>query len=340
MNYTLLNIAYGTGPYLRTTELALNVNDNKVIVPLLYGDKQKNIMKEELGTTMDRIVLDEMYGSLLKELLYRNESYESFLRRWLAHVEPVSVSINEHIQKTYGDAITLHLARSPLAQIDVAPAFNVSFAKISEILSKAIGIADIAVEDELLAEAAKKMKEIESSFTHFIAVPGTLNTGSIPPTMHEPVIDTAPMEDGVYVSVTGIPGRETLFKSLENLGRKIYTNKPDVFQNAEYAPPSVIGNPAVKLQVARSGWSAVWRSLLTTTPLILTPYDPSDDPEIYFNNQILEQLGIGMVFKGQSLEELEEAGNAIRSRMEAYNNELKNRFGILDGITYLAQKIR
>ena len=58
MRYILANFAYGTGPYLRTTELAMAVSTQLqarglgrlgVIVPWVYAERQRAIMAEEFG---------------------------------------------------------------------------------------------------------------------------------------------------------------------------------------------------------------------------------------------------------------------------------------------------
>ncbi len=78
------NFAYGTGPYLRTTELALAFNDEleargherlRIIVPWVYGEKQRSVMLEEFGTHLrqrrDEIVLDPGLGAELKRIFFR-----------------------------------------------------------------------------------------------------------------------------------------------------------------------------------------------------------------------------------------------------------------------------
>ena len=58
MKLVVLNFSYGTNPYLRTTEIALGVNEELkrcgqerlgIILPWIYGERQKNILLEEFG---------------------------------------------------------------------------------------------------------------------------------------------------------------------------------------------------------------------------------------------------------------------------------------------------
>ena len=77
MKYIILNFSSGFGPFLRTTELAVAVNNLLaeklgqrlgIIVPLVYGERQKNIMLEMFGDIINRwpaeLVLAEELGDL------------------------------------------------------------------------------------------------------------------------------------------------------------------------------------------------------------------------------------------------------------------------------------
>ncbi len=356
----LASFAYGTGPYLRTTGWALAVADllekqgkprHRMIVPLVYGEKQQWIMKEALGSRMSDIILDKIYGELLAPLFYGKEPYAAYLERWTDLVDTQSTLIREHLRKTYGDAITLELHRSPRLKIGIAPAFALTFGWQTDILTQVKGNPEIEIPEALLDEAISKFQSIESSFQKtFLTNPGTFSHRPdssllptpylvVPPTIPPPLPTTRSMEKGIYVTVTGIPGLERLFTDAKTLGMTIYSNDPGALQEAEKALPDVIGNPAITLHFARSGWSSVWLSLLTDTPFIAAPWDPKDDPEIYFNNQCIEALGIGTVYRGQSLEELLKEGEKQKSKMKTLRLELQKKYGTLNGTTMASEMI-
>src|SRR3989344_3933453 len=124
---------------------------------------------------------------------------------------------------------------------------------------------------------------------------------AIPPTIPPPSPDHSLMGDGIYVTVTGIPGLERLYREAKALGMKLYSNDPKAIPASERLLPHAVVNPHIKLQFARSGWGSVWLSQLSGTPLVVPDFDPADDPEIYFNNRCVEMLGLGIVWRGQSL---------------------------------------
>ncbi len=356
----LTSFAYGTGPYLRTTEWALAVADllgqlgksrNRIVVPLVYGNKQRLIMEEALGTRMHDVILDKAYGKLLAPLFYGQESYATYLERWVESVDGQSKEIQKYLKNTYGDNIVLELHRSPRVSIGLAPSFALTFGWQSDILTQAKDNPEIDIPEEVLNRAIPKFQSIEQSFKKcFLTDPGTFsftgdvesciqNTEWVPPTIAQPSPSRQPIALGIYVTVTGIPGLERLFTDAKKLGMTIYSNNPGALREAEKALPDVIGNPAIKLHFARSGWSSVWLSLLTETPFIAAPWDPKDDPEIYFNNQCIESLGIGTVYRGQSLEELLKEGERQKTKMKTLRTDLMKKYGTLDGTVLSAKKV-
>ncbi len=358
--FILTSFAYGTGPYLRATEWALSVADllekqgkakHRIIVPLVYGKKQQSIMKEVLGARMSDIILDETYGKLLSPLFYGKESYATYLQRWIDHVDAQSALIRDYLQKTYGNAIALELHRSPRLTIGLAPAYALTFGWQTDILSQAKGKPEVEIPEQVLDHAISKFQSIEQSFQkNFLTDPGTfshlLNFQSsifdsqfVPPTISQPSPNADALSSGIYVTVTGIPGLERLFTEAKGLGMTIYSNDPGALTEAMKALPDVIGNPAIKLHFARSGWSSVWLSLLTDTPFVAAPWDPKDDPEIYFNNQCIESLGIGTVYRGQSLKELLTEGEKQKVEMQKLRSALTKKYKTLDGTTLASKEV-
>lgn len=364
-SYILLNIAYGNGPYLRMTECAMRMNDlwekqgkkrRRIIVPLLYGDRQRRIMEEELGRQWKQhpqeLLLDEELGHLLSSLLYAHETYAGALRRWLMNIDRVEEKVHAYLQHTYGSAIDCELLRAPrLRYGTIAPSYVVSFALTTEILERAGDIPDIAIDDALLQKAAERIRRVEENHRlYLLSTPGTW-TGDVrrksffpresltPPTIHQPRPQKEKLEKGIYITITGIPGLERLYRDARRLGLRIYTNDSDAVPGSTRLPPTALGNPAIRLHIARAGWSSIWLSLLTDTPFVATPWDPQDDPEIYFNNLCIEKLGIGTIYEGQPLNVLLGQCDMQRQHMAELRASLLQRFGTLDGVTVAAQRI-
>ena len=163
MKYIIVNFSYGYGPFLITTKIALIVNDIfeqktgkrlGIIVPLVYGEKQKQIMREEFGDLLQRhpqeIILDRNLGKCLEDIFYGEKNYQQSLIYYLKNY-PV---INSHIISYFNKGLTgetfagqqikirkceiaFAITRAPRLDFSIKPAYHVSFAYVSEILEKA-----------------------------------------------------------------------------------------------------------------------------------------------------------------------------------------------------------
>ena len=139
MKLIVTNFAYGTGPYLRTTELAIAFNEELekrgherlgVVIPWVYGEKQRRIMLDEFSghfaALPEELLLDTELGAALKEVFYGDNSYEDALSRWIADHDSISERIRKHLSGSIevetlggdkrtvdGRDIVLELNRSP-----------------------------------------------------------------------------------------------------------------------------------------------------------------------------------------------------------------------------------
>ena len=346
--FIIVNGGYGNGPYLRATEIALKVIDllpekHSILVPHLYGSIQGRIMLEEFGDRED-IVLDATYGSLLRELFFEGDSYAEFLHHFLKKRKEVEENVKAHLKKQYGDAITMEVSRAPLIHTGTTPSFFNSFARTSDILRKSIDQEEIAIENDLLIDAADAMQDLESRYSlMMLSEPGTFedtgNAETIPPSVTMKDYSGEEPEFGIYVTVSGIPNVAHLHSITSRFNCTIYSNAPDKVPGSIGAPPSILAHKNIFLHVARSGWGAVWSSLLTETPLLTPPYTSTDDPEIFFNNNRIEDLGIGMVDRGLSSDDLAKSAEILAPKIATYKKTLKEKYGTLDGASVAATLI-
>ena len=378
MKYIVTNFAYGTGPYLRTTELAIAFNDEyeargfprlPIIVPWVYGDRQKIVMMQEFGAHAhkypDEILLDATLGSILKSVFYTGRAaYEKTLAIWISQGELASQQARTHLQGTItvenlfgvtaninGSDIVLEINRSPRLTYSVAPRYSTTFGYVADILeqSLAVGTSTIAVDPDLLRKGIALADKIEGEQDmHLMAYPGTFSWQgtskvsryadeiSVPPITSLPKPSVDVLDPGLYVTITGIEGLERLYKEAEALGLKLYCNDAASVPGSTFALPDSIGNGAISFQFARAGWGSIWLSMFLAKPLVVPTYDPTDDPEIYFNNIAVRELGIGHVYQNESLTEILAMGEQIRAKQISLTQEIEKKFGSLDGNAYAA----
>ncbi len=378
--YIVTNFAYGTGPYLRTTELAIAFNDElerrgharmPIIVPWVYGEKQKRVMREEFGAHIDKypneLLLDAALGALLKSVFYTGHTrYEETLRTWLRDARAVGQKAHGHLsgafevetfsghtQKVEGKNIVLELNRSPRIRYDVAPSYSTTFGYVADILEKSLSLplGTLAVDRDLLRQGVALADSIEGKQDmHLMAYPATFSWDResyvpryegeilVPPITNLPSAHATPMDEGIFVTITGIEGLERLYAEARELGLKLYSNDIDAVEGAVQALPHVISNPAIKLQFARAGWGSIWLSMFCGTPLVVPAFDPTDDPEIYFNNRAIEGLGIGIVYRGHPLADILTKGDALRMASKSLCTHIEKRWGTLDGNSVVARQ--
>ena len=373
-NFIVTNFVYGTGPYLRTTELALAVNDELekvgkkrlgIIVPLVYGEKQKKIMLEEFSHYSNEIFLCEDLGLILNKIFYGDNTYEEALKLWVNNFKNINLEVEKLFKgkleiedlmgnkfSINGDEIVMELSRSGRVIYGVKVSYGVTFGNISEILKNTLQVSleKIAVDREIVKEAIPLAEELESKYRFIcLAVPGTTSyfddrlvrdkESFVPPTIRKYFLNKDNIDEGIYVTITGIPGLDRLYKEAKELGLKIYSNDTETVLGSERKLPDVISNPRIKLQFARAGWGSIWLSQLSGTPFVAPKFDPLDDPEIYFNNLCIEKLGLGVIYKGQALADVLKEGELLKDRIKALNVSLEAKFGTLDGNAYSAKII-
>ena len=338
----IINPSYGNNPYLRAIEVALAVQEVLqeeflIVVPHVYGERQKKIIFEQFGDDAS-ITLDASYGELMKQMFFDGNSYQECLEHWLHHHDAVGRTAHEYLEANY--KIAMEIGRAPLVPLHIHPSYYMSFSRTSTILRKAINNTAIQINGHLLQEAATKRKILEDQYDlRFITVPGTFEPEDddipTPLTVRLPLCPAEDIEKGIYVTLSGMPEVDSMEDIAKSFGSRLYTNDATKIPGTIQAPPSIIAHPNIIAHVARAGWGAAWMSLLTDTPLIVPHYTPNDDPEIFFNIQRLEELGIGTAFHGQTLEEILK----LQPGITAYRKSLKERFGNLDGASPTAVKI-
>lgn len=376
--YVVTNFAYGTGPYLRTTELICALNDERerrgqprlpAIIPLVYGERQREVMREEF-VAHDRahpgeLLLDPKLGELLGSVFYANSTYEESLKKWIATANEVSKKIRAHLSSTivvetvWGakqtvDArrIVAEINRSPRIHFGVAPAFSTTFGYVADILGGALraGRSQVDADPELLKKGVALADAVEGrQELHCMAYPATFSWSPdfkdryggtlVPPITSLPKTSDEDLAEGLFVTITGIPGLERLYTAARALGLRLYSNLPNAVPGSVKALPQVVRNPAIRLQFARSGWGSVWLSMLSGTPIVVPEFDSRDDPEIYFNNRAVEALGIGIVYRGQPLAEILTLAEEVKKRCAAVRADILARWGTLAGNDVCAKLI-
>lgn len=198
--YIILNFIHGNSPYLRTTELALAINDllekrgmerMGIIIPWVYKIRQFQIMKQNFNKVIKKypneILLDKNLGEYLCSTFYDGKNYGEWLDSFLNNYKKAEEKIQNYISgglitetfsgkeiKIQKKDIVMEINRCPQIDFGISPSYYASFGYMSEILERAQFEKGIDADKELLKKAVLINKKIEEKQAlHFIAEPAT-----------------------------------------------------------------------------------------------------------------------------------------------------------------------
>jgi hypothetical protein len=153
--------------------------------------------------------------------------------------------------------------------------------------------------------------------------------------------------EGVYAMLSGtdqgaIDTFQATIKAAKGADLTVYTN-PWAGEIADTVriSPKALHDPRIKAVVGRAGWGTGWQMLTIGKSWLVIPPQQGDDPEIQFNHQVIERLGIGSVIDSQTFDAavLEDYIRRFGPRVRELRELTTQRFGTSDGIAYIAQRI-
>lgn len=144
--------------------------------------------------------------------------------------------------------------------------------------------------------------------------------------------------DGILAMYSGTAsGLDDVEGASKDVGLHVYDNKTVLRDTT-----SIIADDRIKVVVSRAGQGTGWQVYLAAKPWVVTPYRTPDDPELYFDNKMLEQVGLGVVLQDTDKVYVEQAlidAQAMKPRLETLRRRQRQEFGTLDGIEFMAQRI-
>ncbi|MDE1860050.1 MAG: hypothetical protein KGH67_06010, partial [Candidatus Micrarchaeota archaeon] len=100
----VVNPAHGNEPYILGSAIADAVRDRladrgikdvKILIPLLYGDRQEGILREEHRGNLSHIYLDGDFGGILKDILFKDGDFASHLSVLNSNYNEVNCRVTE-----------------------------------------------------------------------------------------------------------------------------------------------------------------------------------------------------------------------------------------------------
>ncbi len=383
----LVNPVHGNEPYILGTKIAIEVSKKlkaqglpqpEIIVPLLYGDRQKRILLEVLGEDAELVHMDEQFGELLKPIVFGSNNFSGYIQQLTEHYDDVQKLIDERFSGNFevghlmSDQRTEFASQNVVASIDAgsrtlvnAPLRYFAFpALLSEVLlaAKKKGLEFSGISDADLGALIEKMLRAESQYAQvFIPQVNTFSyehaddlsqqpeevngrsriyTPAMKPEI-QPISSPGFDQPGVFVMYSGTDSGIALTEKVAEAAREAGLG---VYTNQDVNPSEVMREKNVKAIFGRSGWGTGWQAINLAKPWIVNPYETNDDPEIYFNNLTIEALKLGRVLQTTDLspEKLHQIMGELSQfspGLLALRERIKEEFGTLDGIDYIAEQI-
>jgi hypothetical protein len=372
MKYIFTNFGCGNGPFIRAIDMAIGlipkirpkIGEISIIVPWVYGERQKRIIQEEFGPLLkenpDLILLDKKLGDLFNKVLFDGRNYNTIMAELIANYDQTEKEIQSHLKTEFtaeniegkeitinGKDILLEVSRNPNVATNIPFSYYTSIGYFEKIIQQAIKAPDIKLDKALLKQVLPIAKRIESyqrlyfqpepnCFTYQNPEPFKENEIRCPPLFHPPEEDTTQIQPGFYVLVSGIPYLEKIYDYAKRFNYKMYVNqKTPALKDAQRELPNIIANNNIKFVFARAAWNTVWLTNLSEKPFISLDYPEGDFPEIYFNVKCVEQLKLGVVLKqGQDIDKAIKEASLLKEGIVGYYKKIKDRYHTLDGIEY------
>ena len=342
-----------------------------IVFPWVYGKDQLRILREEASdepNLWDKVFLSIDMGDALRPLLFSGgrfkEELSTFLRVYknqkkqlgdLLKSSLMAVDLNGSGLHLEPRNIQLEVTRNPVVSMGLEYSYYSSVSYYSSIFEELLGREEVSgIDYKLVEKAVFAVREMEVDFRlHFQPVPRCLSfkenyqplfetERETPPLIPLPKVPTEPLERGIYISVSGIPGLSPLYEEAFRLPQTIFTNDQSCgFAEDRVHPPRYIAHPSVDQVFARAAWNTIWLANLTGTPLVCPDYEEEDHPEIFFNIKTISKMGLAYIWDSRkySLEQfMSEVPEGKKKPPKVYD-KIHEQFGTLDGMKYCANII-
>ncbi len=280
--YILTTFAHGNGPFSRTVEWAKAVNDARegpcgnnlqrqvtntrlgrlpIVVPLVYGERQINIMIEELNSSSPgylakypyEILLDPVHGEILSRLMFKGSNYAENLELLARDYPSVEADLHRHLDGVrllhtmFGEPVELDL-RDAEYELGSNTRLNTGITErrrfyssagagpFDELLERAIADPEVPLDKDAMRKALPIAQRMIEGYRVIMSnEPGVFsydpnrvkrpNEMFTPPFIHMPKPDDTPLPGkGIYLMTTGIDGvRESgMYAAAFGLGMHLF----------------------------------------------------------------------------------------------------------------------
>lgn len=374
MIYIFTNNGAGNGPYIRTIDMGFELiqllkenldEDIAILVPWVYGERQKRIIIEEFGMYLEAnpnlILLDKNLGQQIRKVLFDGRNYNEVMLDLINSYKSVENNIKNHLKSEFitenvygnkvkvdGKDVILEVSRNPCVATNIKYSYYTSIGYFEKIIKESLKIPELNLNETLLKKVLPIARKIESyQQLYFQPEPNCFsfeedtklfkdNEIKTPPLFHPPKKNYKKITEGFYVLISGIPNLHYMYKFANKIKMKIYISEQTKnLENSQRERPTIISNENIKFVFARAAWNTIWLSNISKKPLICIEYMDGDFPEIYFNIISLKKQKLGIIYKeDDDINKLIEKSKSLIPGITHFYNKINEKYGTLDGISF------
>ena len=336
-----LNFAYGYGPFLRALDMAVEFNrilisegykPFSIIAPLVYGDKQIQIVKEN-HSSID-IKFDINTGKVLKKIFYKGEDYVKNLKYISENYFDIEKEFKKEVERLmFEENVVIEISRNPRILSPIPLSYCSVMGLFSEFLrqSESRGL----LSGDYIKKCIEIAERIEDSQTKiFVSEPKSLGIEefcvSTPFVGIDVEINKTDIDPGIYFYKSGLDKLKYQNIDFENF--KVYNSGKDSVK--------LKSNINILGIVTRAGWGTISEGIMLNKPLIVFPYCKDDDPEIFFNVKALTKLDLVAIYNSDlSFSKNMDIAISKIPNMIKFKENILSKYGTLNGPKYCAEVV-
>ena len=371
-SYMLCVIAiHGNEPQIMTSAIATEINEilentglkvADIVVPDVYGENTKRILREEFPQALGRIFVCEKLGQILKKTEFSTAGYPAHMRSVSQNQPQVQYELLEFLSRPFtaqsltgeekefepkGKRLEINAgANVSASDPDTKNTHFVFPVMLSELVTATLEDPVIGryYDKRILEDVLVKAHKLEAAYrTTLIPIPDTFSfrypdidtqlrdylTRGITATPPLKKIKEPPKEmprDSIYLMASGSGlGVNAVRAQAEQLEHRGFNILRPIWMNFDFgqiAPPNAIFHPEVKAVMGRPGFGTLWTTQVAEKPFIVIPGDWSESPEMWFNEKSVISTGLGDVISDR--EDLIENLVQLGPRIRRLNQTIYN----------------
>ncbi len=343
-----------------------------VILPSIYGEESKRILREEFPNDTGNIFISGELGTILKQTEFSSAGYKAHMQEVAGKQPQVYDQVLDHISRRFWatslDSETREFFPSG-RRLEINAGANVVASAPNErkthfyfpvVLSELVqGIMEdqginFTYDSQVLETVLGYAQGFEK--TYVTTQLGYIHTFSFKPDYDASgkILTPAPkkykkppdlsIENGIYIMASGSGiGVDVVTRQAKRLAAQGYQIVAPPWINLDFATrasPEVIFHPGIKAVIGRAGWGILWDCQRAGKPFADIGAGDYDNPEIRFNRRSIIAAGLGAAFSLHKgfIEGLTE----FSPRIEELNRNIERDLNVptgFDGTRYAAEKI-